>query len=112
MIGKIIGTSLAILQFFYMGFNWSFFIVCRICVFGANVGPTAKFLRMEQAQQNSGTAQMYIKELWNLPIASILISFIVYFIGGYFLYSSFMQQLVPLLIKPTHNNFSYPLLCL
>jgi ABC-2 type transport system permease protein len=49
---------------------------------------------------------MYIKELWNLPIASILISFIVYFIGGYFLYSSFMQQLVPLLIiKPTHNNF-------
>jgi ABC-2 type transport system permease protein len=32
---------------------------------------------------------MYIKELWNLPIASILISFIVYFIGGYFLYSSF-----------------------
>jgi ABC-2 type transport system permease protein len=58
MIGKIIGTSLAI-QFFYMGFNWSFFIVCRICVFGANVGPTAKFLRMEQAQQNSGTANVY-----------------------------------------------------
>jgi ABC-2 type transport system permease protein len=60
---------------------------------------------MEQAQQEfAGTAQMYIKELWNLPIASILISFIVYFIGGYFLYSSFMQQLVPLLIiKPTHN---------
>jgi ABC-2 type transport system permease protein len=48
---------------------------------------------MEQAQQEfAGTAQMYIKELWNLPIASILISFIVYFIGGYFLYSSFMQQ--------------------
>jgi ABC-2 type transport system permease protein len=83
--------------------------------FGANVGPTAEFSElMEQAQQEfAGTAQMYIKELWNLPIASILISFIVYFIGGYFLYSSFMQQLVPLLIiKPTHNNFSYPLLCL
>jgi ABC-2 type transport system permease protein len=45
---------------------------------------------MEQAQQEFCTAQMYIKELWNLPIASILISFIVYFIGGYFLYSSFM----------------------
>jgi ABC-2 type transport system permease protein len=29
-----------------MGFNWSFFIVCRICVFGANVGPTARFLRI------------------------------------------------------------------
>jgi ABC-2 type transport system permease protein len=31
---------------------------------------------------------MYIKELWNLPIASILID-VIYFIGGYFLYSSF-----------------------
>jgi ABC-2 type transport system permease protein len=52
--------------------------------------PTARVSQlMEQAQQEfAGTAQMYIKELWNLPIASILISFIVYFIGGYFLYSS------------------------
>jgi hypothetical protein len=40
MIGKIIGTSLAGILQFYMGFNWSFFIVCRICVFGANVGPS------------------------------------------------------------------------
>jgi ABC-2 type transport system permease protein len=44
---------------------------------------------MEQAQQEfAGTAQMYIKELWNLPIASILISFIVYFIGGYSLFAA------------------------
>jgi ABC-2 type transport system permease protein len=62
MIGKIIGTSLAgILQFFYMGFNWSFFIVLHLC-FGANVGPTARVSElMEQAQQEfAGTAQMYI----------------------------------------------------
>jgi ABC-2 type transport system permease protein len=45
---------------------------------------------MHAAQQEfSGTAQLYIKEIWNLPIASILIGFVVYFIGGYFLYSSF-----------------------
>jgi membrane protein insertase Oxa1/YidC/SpoIIIJ len=30
--------------------------------------------------RNDGTAQMYIKELWNLPIASILIGF-VYFMA-------------------------------
>jgi ABC-2 type transport system permease protein len=55
------------------------------------VGPTARVLRINGtgAAKFAGTAQMYIKELWNLPIASILISFIVYFIGGYFLYSSF-----------------------
>jgi ABC-2 type transport system permease protein len=33
MIGKIIGTSLEVFFSFYMGFNWSFFIVCRICFF-------------------------------------------------------------------------------
>lgn len=37
----------------------------------------------------SSDIQMYIKELWNLPIATLLFSFIIYFIGGYFLYSSF-----------------------
>jgi ABC-2 type transport system permease protein len=31
MIGKIIGTSLAgILQFFYMGFNWSFLLFASV----------------------------------------------------------------------------------
>jgi ABC-2 type transport system permease protein len=66
MIGKIIGTSLAgILQFFYMGFNRSFALCLRFG-FGVNV-PTARVSPelMEQAQQEFGTAQMYIKELWN-----------------------------------------------
>jgi ABC-2 type transport system permease protein len=31
---------------------------------------------------------LYLDELGNLPIATIIISFIFYFIGGYFLYSS------------------------
>jgi ABC-2 type transport system permease protein len=91
MIGKIIGTSLAGILQFYMGFN-SFFIVCRICFFEL-MGPTASFSRINgTGAARICTAQMYIKELWNLPIASILISFIVYFIGGYFLYSSFCSN--------------------
>jgi ABC-2 type transport system permease protein len=36
---------------------------------------------------------MYIRELWELPIATILISFVIYFIGGYFLYSSFYASI-------------------
>jgi ABC-2 type transport system permease protein len=40
---------------------------------------------MQTAARNDGTAQMYIKELWNLPYRSILIGFVIYFIGGYFL---------------------------
>jgi ABC-2 type transport system permease protein len=93
MIGKIIGTSLAgILQFFIWAVIGLSLMFAASVFFGVNVGPTAKVPPelMAQAQHEfAGTAQMYIKELWNLPIASILIGFVVYFIGGYFLYSSF-----------------------
>jgi ABC-2 type transport system permease protein len=38
--------------------------------------------------EKMATLQLYFNELMQLPIATILISFILYFIGGYFLYSS------------------------
>lgn len=93
MIGKIVGTSLAgLLQFIIWAIIGLGLMFAASAFFGVNVGPTAKISPelMHTAQQEfSGTAQMYISELWNLPIASILIGFVVYFIGGYFLYSSF-----------------------
>lgn len=93
MIGKIIGTSLAgILQFFIWAIIGLSLMFAASIFFGVNVGPTAKVppeMLNEAQQQFTSTAQMYIMELWNLPIATILISFVIYFIGGYFLYSSF-----------------------
>jgi ABC-2 type transport system permease protein len=92
MMGKIIGTSLAgILQFLIWAiiglalmFGFSYF-------FGINASPTAKVPpeMMHQAQEQFSTVQLYMKELWNLPIATLILCFILYFIGGYFLYSSF-----------------------
>jgi ABC-2 type transport system permease protein len=93
MIGKIVGTSLAgLLQFTIWAIIGLGLMFAASSFFGVNVGPTARISpeMMQSAQQEfSGSAQMYITELWNLPIASILIGFVVYFIGGYFLYSSF-----------------------
>ena len=93
MMGKIIGTSLAgLLQFLIWAIIGLSLMFAASAFFGVNIGPTARVSPelMHSAQQEfSGTAQLYIKEIWNLPIASILISFIIYFIGGYFLYSSF-----------------------
>ncbi len=93
MMGKIIGTSLAgLLQFFIWAIIGMSLMFAASVFFGVNVGPTARISPelMQSAQQEfAGTAQMYIKELWNLPIASILGGFVIYFIGGYFLYSSF-----------------------
>jgi ABC-2 type transport system permease protein len=72
MMGKIIGTSLAgILQFLI----W--------CVVGLGL--------MTIASQNIITPEikLYLNELWKLPIASILGCYVLYFIGGFYLYSSF-----------------------
>lgn len=92
MMGKIIGTSLAgVLQFFIWALLGLTFLFVASSFFGIDASPTAKLSpeMMHQAQAQFSTAQMYIKELWNLPIATILICFVIYFIGGYFLYSSF-----------------------
>jgi ABC-2 type transport system permease protein len=93
MMGKIIGTSLAgVLQFFIWAVIGLALMFAASAFFGVNVSPggTVSAQAMQGAQAEMGdTMQLYIQELWNLPIATIIISFIIYFIGGYFLYSSF-----------------------
>ncbi len=89
MMGKIIGTSLAgVLQFVIWAIVGTILFVIASAFFGIEMGsPTAE---MASASGNNfvGTAQLYISELMNLPLGTLLISFLVYFIGGYFLYSS------------------------
>ncbi|GIZ08744.1 ABC transporter permease [Flavobacterium sp. UMI-01] len=93
MIGKIIGTSLAgILQFVIWTVLGLSILLFASYFFGVNVGSAAQFspaMAEHSATEMTSTIQMYIKELWQLPIVSILLGFVVYFIGGYFLYSSF-----------------------
>jgi ABC-2 type transport system permease protein len=93
MMGKIIGTSLAgILQFFIWAIIGLSLLFSASVFFGANLGATNQISpeMMQTAQQEfANTAQMYIAEILNLPIATILSCFVIYFIGGYFLYSSF-----------------------
>ena len=98
MMGKIIGTSLAgILQFMIWALLGMTAMFIMSSIFGVQMGATSSPQTQEaiqMAQKGMGSdIQMYIKELWNLPIATILISFIFYFIGGYFLYSSFYASI-------------------
>nr|WP_294937440.1 ABC transporter permease [uncultured Flavobacterium sp.] len=91
MMGKIIGTSLAgILQFLVwimLGFGLMF--VLSIFMGGqAEVVNSTNQLNPEQMQAATGfieKTQLYLNEI---PTATLFIFFIVYFIGGYFLYSS------------------------
>ncbi len=98
MMGKIIGTSLAgILQFIIWAILGLTAMFILSSVFGVQVGASSGAQTQEviqNAQQAmGGEVQSYIKELWNLPIATILVCFIIYFIGGYFLYSSFYASI-------------------
>ena len=93
MMGKIIGTSLAgILQFFIWAIIGLGLLFSASVFLDANVGATNQIPpeMMQTAQHEMATtAQMYVAEILNLPIAAILSCFVVYFVGGYFLYSSF-----------------------
>ena len=93
MMGKIIGTSLAgILQFTIWAILGLTFMFLASVFFGINATPTANIPpEMLQSAQSEFAinAKMYLTEILNLPIATILISFIIYFVGGFFLYSSF-----------------------
>jgi ABC-2 type transport system permease protein len=98
MMGKIIGTSLAgILQFMIWALLGITAMFVLSSIFGVQLGATSSLQTQEAIQMAQkgvdSDIQMYIKELWNLPIATILISFIIYFIGGYFLYSSFYASI-------------------
>jgi ABC-2 type transport system permease protein len=93
MMGKIIGTSLAgLLQFLIWTILGLILMFVVSMFFGVQVGSTTGVSpQLVSVAQNefAGTAQLYIKEIWNLPIVTILLGFVVYFVGGYFLYSSF-----------------------
>jgi len=93
MMGKIIGTSLAgILQFTIWAIIGMIMFFGISTYFGVQMGASAAIdpsITEAASVEFATTAQLYIKELWNLPLATLVISFILYFIGGYFLYSSF-----------------------
>lgn len=92
MMGKIIGTSLAgVLQFLIWAVIGISCMFVASMVFGAPAGPQNSLPPevMAQAQSQMSTAQLYMRELWSLPIGLLLSSFVIYFVGGYFLYSSF-----------------------
>lgn len=91
MMGKIIGTSLAgILQFLIWAVLGGVLFIVMGSVFGLEMGASSAVQPQmaEASQQSAGVMQAYIHELFNLPLATMFISFIIYFIGGYFLYSS------------------------
>jgi len=94
MMGKIIGNSLAgILQFLIWAIVGTllFFIASSFLGLQMGASSTVSPEMIDAAAANvdkMAKLQMYINEISNLPLTTLIIAFIIYFIGGYFLYSS------------------------
>jgi len=94
MMGKIIGTSLAgITQFAIWVILGSVAMTIISAIFGINLTEmqTPQQELVQQAMQNpeaQDQIQLAMTAFYNLPIANLIIAFLLFFIGGYLLYSS------------------------
>jgi len=95
MMGKIIGNASAgLLQFFIWGIILFILSIVSSSVFGVGMTDiqSAKLSpeQVEAVQQaaDSGVMETLMQEFFRLPLVTIFILFIFYFLGGFFLYSS------------------------
>jgi ABC-2 type transport system permease protein len=94
MLGKILGTSLAgITQFIVWIVLGGILMTIVSAIFGIDMASvqTPQQELMQQAMATQSTEmqiQNFMTAIYNLPITNLLIMFILFFIGGYLLYSS------------------------
>ena len=122
MMGKIIGNALAgLTQFAIWGVLIAIFGIVASVVFGINFGEMQQTTSVQPEQMamvkeimDDGKIQSLITELREqLPWSSMLVYFILYFLGGYLLYSSIYaaigaavdsetdtQQFMPIVMMP------------
>ncbi|MBQ0735651.1 ABC transporter permease [Aquimarina celericrescens] len=88
MMGKILGTSFAgILQFIIWVTLGAVLLLVATSVFGID----PQYAGVEQSialDGNQEEIQLLLQDILKLPLGTLVFAFLIYFIGGYFLYSS------------------------
>ena len=113
MLGKILGTSFAgILQFFIWVFLGTVILIVATNVIDAPVTPVGMTASMpETAGANLDEAQLILQDILKLPLGTLVVSFFVYFIGGYFLYSSIYAAIGAAVDNETDSQqFIFPII--
>ncbi|HSP12358.1 MAG TPA: ABC transporter permease, partial [Salegentibacter sp.] len=89
MLGKVLGTSLAGLTQFSI---WVVLGVILLWITSFSLGVdflSSQKEQMEMMDQMATTdLSLFLTDVYNLPLLSLFIFFVIYFLGGYFLYSS------------------------
>jgi len=95
MLGKIFGNALAgILQFIIWMISAGFLLFVITLIFGVDATNSSGIAQMnpeiiQEVQQSSvSDLQIALQEMKSLPILTMFFSFIIYFLGGYLIYSS------------------------
>jgi len=95
MLGKIIGNALAgILQFIIWMIIGGAILFTVTLFFGSDAVQSTNAMPItpdvvQQVQETTGNnLQLVLQEIKNLPILTMFFSFIIYFLGGYLIYSS------------------------
>jgi ABC-2 type transport system permease protein len=96
MLGKIVGNALAgILQFVIWMISFGVLLTVITYIFGIETTGSGTVMgqmnpeMIQQVQASSASElQLVLQEIKNLPILTMFFSFIIYFIGGYLIYSS------------------------
>ncbi len=111
MLGKIIGTSLAgITQFTIWVILGTVLLFITSSVTGLNLMEAQP--QMQDIEQVSNVKlQQLIIDITNLPIFALILSFLVYFIGGYFLYSAIYAAIGAAVDSETDTQqFMFPII--
>lgn len=92
MLGKIFGTTLAgLTQFLVWIVVGGILLMVTSAIFGIDLSGPQMAQSQELIKQTQGTQEevaVVIQEIYNLPLANLIIMFILFFVGGYLLYSS------------------------
>ncbi len=117
MMGKIIGTSLAgITQFVIWVVLGGVLLVVISSIFGIDMAavqsPQQELLEQAiNSNQLQTQAQHMVNGIYNLPLTNLIIAFLLFFIGGYLLYSSLYAAIGAAVDNETDTQqFMFPIL--
>jgi len=116
LLGKIIGTSLAGVSQFLI---WIILLIVLSTVVSSVFGVETTSMQLQQQEmigqtQDLGSQEIItevIMEINNLPLTNLIIMFILFFIGGYLLYSSLYAAIGAAVDSETDTQqFIFPIL--
>ncbi|WP_081209696.1 ABC transporter permease [Salegentibacter sediminis] len=89
MLGKVLGTSLAgLTQFSIWVILGAVLLWITSFTLGIDILSTQKEQMEIMGQMAQSDLSLFLTDVYNLPLLSLFIFFVIYFLGGYFLYSS------------------------